>query len=125
VLIDGWQIEGSHDGYTHLPGSPRHRRRWRLEPDCLQIDDWLDPPTALPAQAWLHLAPGLVLEPLDSASWRVTDGGVERVRVHVLAGHARSLTTQHALAFGNLVDASTLALQLEGGRAALRLAWTL
>lgn len=123
VLIDGWQVEGSHDGYTHLPGAPRHHRRWRLETDGLQVEDWLDPVTSEASQAWLHLAPGLALEPLDASSWRVTEDGAERVRLLVLAGRARTMTTQHALTFGRIVDAPTLALELDGGHAALRIAW--
>lgn len=123
VLIDGWQVEGSHDGYTHLPRSPRHHRRWRLEANALLVEDWLDPAPTVPAQAWLHLAPGIRLEPLDASSWRVSIGEAERARLEVLAGHARVTSTRHALAFGQLVDAPTLALQLEGGRAALRIAW--
>lgn len=123
VQVEGWQVEGSHDGYAHLPGAPRHHRRWRLEADGLLVEDRLDPAPVEAAVAWLHLAPGLVLEPLDDGSWRICEGGSERARLQVLAGRARALTTRHALAFGRLVDAATLALQLEGGRAALRIAW--
>jgi uncharacterized heparinase superfamily protein len=32
-------IEASHDGYRRLPGRNRHRRRWTLGPQSLQIED--------------------------------------------------------------------------------------
>jgi uncharacterized heparinase superfamily protein len=43
AVVDGVvEVTGSHDGYRHLPGSPRHRRRWRLGPDGLELTDHID-----------------------------------------------------------------------------------
>jgi uncharacterized heparinase superfamily protein len=35
----GMRFEAVHDGYRHLPGSPRHRRRWTLTPGGLLVED--------------------------------------------------------------------------------------
>lgn len=42
-VVDGVvEVAGSHDGYRHLPGSPIHRRRWRLAPDGLELVDRIE-----------------------------------------------------------------------------------
>ena len=35
----GVTVVASHDGYERLAGRPRHRRRWRVEPDGIDIAD--------------------------------------------------------------------------------------
>ena len=35
----GIRCEAVHDGFRHLPGRPRHRRRWTLTPDGLLAED--------------------------------------------------------------------------------------
>jgi uncharacterized heparinase superfamily protein len=39
---DGFMMEGEHDGFAHLRGSPRHRRRFLLSGSTLRIDDRID-----------------------------------------------------------------------------------
>ena len=37
----GFVLVGSHDGFAHLPGAPRHVRRFEAEPERLVIEDCL------------------------------------------------------------------------------------
>jgi uncharacterized heparinase superfamily protein len=122
LRADGWQIAGSHDGYAHLRGAPIHHRRWTFDADALLVEDRIDPPAHESAVAHFHLAPGLSLEPAG-ATWRVGAEGAPIARIEVLTGSAESSTTLHAVRFGALVDAATLAVRLDAGRCAVRIRW--
>ncbi|MEQ1698340.1 MAG: alginate lyase family protein, partial [Hyphomicrobiaceae bacterium] len=39
---DGFTLEGTHDGFAHLPGSPRHIRRFDASPSALEIFDTIE-----------------------------------------------------------------------------------
>jgi len=39
TVEDGFTLEGEHDGFARLPGSPRHRRRFQLNRTTLRIED--------------------------------------------------------------------------------------
>jgi uncharacterized heparinase superfamily protein len=119
--VDGWSVEASHDGYSHLPGAPWHHRRWRLGHGSLLVEDRIEPAGREAAMARFHFAPGLTLEPLAGPLWRVSENGRERLRV-VVDG-ARQEATQHAEGFGKLVPAATLCVPLHAGRAQVRFDW--
>lgn len=124
VAVKGFEVEASHDGYSHLQPATRHHRRWRFDADGLEIDDRLDAVPSSPACARLHLAPGLGLVPPAGPSqpWRVCEGA--RPLALVDAGsEAHSESWDHALGFGKRVPATTLCVPLVGGRASVRLRW--
>lgn len=122
VRIEGWRVDGSHDGYAHLRGSPIHHRRWTFEADALVVEDRIEPPARETAVARFHLAPGLALEP-GGAMWRVRAADADLAQIEVLAGAAEAGTTLHALRFGVLVPAATLSVRLDAGRCAVRIHW--
>jgi hypothetical protein len=115
-------VEGSHDGYMHLTGAPRHRRRWRFDADGLLVEDWVEG-ACEPAVARFHLSPGLMLERDSEEGWCIHDGGFTVARIRVVDGTAEHLTTMHAQRFGVLVEASTLAVRLSAGRGAVKFSW--
>lgn len=39
---DGFVLEGTHDGYGHLPGAPRHVRRFEVKPDAVTLHDRIE-----------------------------------------------------------------------------------
>ncbi len=123
LKVQSWVVEGSHDGYARLPGSPRHERRWQLDATALVVEDRLKPPAREGAVARFHLAPGLTLEREDERTWRVNDGGSMAVCVSVIVGHALLESTQHAQRFGTLTEAVTLAVQLVDGQSTVRWSW--
>ncbi|WP_416832708.1 MAG: heparinase II/III family protein [Erythrobacter sp.] len=62
---------GAHDGYTHLPGSPVHRREWRLSEGQLFVEDAVEGSGLHQLEAYFHLGPGI------SAVANTADGVVE------------------------------------------------
>jgi len=51
-------IEAAHDGYRRLPGRNRHRRRWTLGPQSLQIEDEVSG-RRRSAEAFYHVHPAV------------------------------------------------------------------
>lgn len=126
VAIEGETLSASHDGYTHLPGRPRHFRRWRFAADQLRVEDWLKPNATEPAIARFHLAPGLRLErTADASVWRVADGDALLATAEIEVGAGTSEAWQHATGFGELVPAETLAVRLRDGRSAVCWRWAI
>lgn len=123
LSVQGWVVECSHDGYTHLPSSPRHHRRWQLDANCLVVEDRLEPPARESAVARFHLAPDLTIKSEDARTWRVHHGHEIAARISVIVGRATLDSTLHAQRFGVLVEAKTLVVQLEAGRSTVRLSW--
>ncbi|MEC7742660.1 MAG: alginate lyase family protein [Pseudomonadota bacterium] len=50
---------GAHDGYTHLPGRPVHRRKWSLSKGQLLIDDAAEGSGTHQLEAYFHLGRGI------------------------------------------------------------------
>ena len=123
VRVDDWLVEGSHDGYPHLQGSPRHLRRWQLLDDGLRVDDELRPATSMVAVARYHFAPGLALVAETERVWRLEAEDRAVARIEVLRGSGRAEAWQHAQRFGVLVSATTLAVDLDQGFASVQLHW--
>jgi uncharacterized heparinase superfamily protein len=56
------KLEGSHDGYAHLPGQPRHRRTFEASPTQLVIRDRLEGTTDRLVHARFLLHPDVTVE---------------------------------------------------------------
>lgn len=89
-------IEGSHDGYTRLPGQPTHRRRWKLGRDRLEITDTVVGKFTK-AQARFHFHPDVVV---------ACPGSATKVRLH-LGSTGRTATFSTTGADGLRTEAST------------------
>lgn len=55
----GLVAHGAHDGYTHLPGSPVHRRKWRLSKGQLFVEDTVEGSGVHRLEAYFHLGRGI------------------------------------------------------------------
>lgn len=120
--LQGFELTASHDGYRFMPGAPVHERRWHLEDRSLLVEDCVDP--ACGGIARHHLAPGLTLKADGVTAWAVVQDEQQVARVEILAGGAaRAESWRHALAFGEMTDATTLAIELHDGRTSLRWHW--
>lgn len=127
LYIDDWSIEGSHDGYTHLRGRPRHHRRWHFDAQALAVSDRIEPVPHEAALARFHLAPGLNLvaeATADGSRWQVHDNGALLAEIEVEGGGAFVEHWDHAERFGRLVPATTLAVPLRAGRSTVHWRWT-
>jgi len=121
---EDWYVEAAHDGYAHLRGRPIHRRRWTFGADRLVVEDHVVPRTREWARSRFHLAPGLQLAGTGE-NWSVLDAtGRPLARARVQAGHTRQEHWEHAVGFGHLVPACTLAVDADGdGRVCVQWTW--
>jgi hypothetical protein len=73
--------------------------------------------------ARFHLAPGLALEQQDASTWRVKAGAELLATAQVEEGQVGVETWQHAVAFGELHEACTLAVALDPATGRSRVVW--
>ena len=59
---DGFVLEGTHDGYASLPGSPRHVRRFDVGPGRVAIDDRIEGMPQSPARIGFLLHPNVEVD---------------------------------------------------------------
>lgn len=59
---DGFVLEGTHDGFAHLEGAPRHIRRFEVGPEQITIHDRIEGRPAVPASIGFLLDPGVEVE---------------------------------------------------------------
>jgi uncharacterized heparinase superfamily protein len=125
-------VIGAHDGYRFLPGSPRHRRCWRLLPRGLQIDDELMTThgddvgaSSLPAVARFHLAPGLSLLGGDARQWQIVadDDGAILASLCVPVGQAAVGRSASSPSFGVVNEAVSVDVTLVAGRSSVTFSW--
>jgi uncharacterized heparinase superfamily protein len=116
---DGLRVECSHDGYRRLPGSPVHRRAWKLSRGSLEVLDEVGPPAGRGC-LHVHLAPGVRC----SASGDMTRDGRMIARL-ALDGASGSWgpSTWHP-EFGRVVSNESLSARIAGTACAMRLTWT-
>ena len=62
VAVDhnGLSARAEHDGYTRLPGSPRHQRGWRLSSGTLQVSDLISGSGTHDIEINFHFGSGLI-----------------------------------------------------------------
>lgn len=113
---DGIEVAGAHNGYARLPGSPIHRREWRLGARELEITDSIAPETSAVARFVIH--PDLTLE--HAGDGRFTAGPA---RFAVTAGTAQTVAAAHSPRFGDRRDTAALAVELTGGRSRVLITW--
>lgn len=124
VTIENFRVEGSHDGYRFLTGSPRHYRRWSMEEGELRVEDWLTDARHM-AVARFHLAPGVDARPQDDAKrrWVIEYQGNPLAQCEVGVGGAYVERSEYAPQFGERIPIRTLAVQLDAGRASVHWRW--
>ena len=62
---DGFVLEGSHDGYVHLPGRPRHHRRLEAQLGRIRVEDRVSGGQGQLASARILLHPEATTRPID------------------------------------------------------------
>ncbi|MFZ5704572.1 MAG: heparinase II/III family protein [Pseudomonadota bacterium] len=76
---EGFSLAGSHDGFAHLPGRPKHQRRFRLASNGLDILDRIEGGAARDGSIAFLLHPATRIEPLSGTRWRLNRGAQEAV----------------------------------------------
>ncbi len=79
ATANGFVLEGSHDGFAHLPGAPVHVRRLAVTPTAIEIDDRLEGRGGYAATIGLLLHPECAVT-MDSGA-AIVVRGESRVRI--------------------------------------------
>ncbi|MBK5959736.1 hypothetical protein CCR97_16220 [Rhodoplanes elegans] len=126
---DALVATGCHDGYARLPGSPLHRRTWRLDAQALTLDDEVRGSGRHEARIVFPLGPGLAAQVADARTVRVVDTTTgETIATFAFEHDGAALvedTTWHP-AFGQAVPSQRIVCRLPvDGTAAHRttIAW--
>jgi uncharacterized heparinase superfamily protein len=119
---DEWQVACAHDGYTHLPGRPMHRRQWTFRADGLSVADTVSP-GALPAVARYLLAPEVSAHQLGPSQWEICVGGERLATVDIERGDARLDNAQCASRFGIVSPTRCLTVSFHQGQAVTHWTW--
>jgi uncharacterized heparinase superfamily protein len=121
---DGFVLEGHHDGFRRLAGSPRHTRRLTVRPEAIAVDDRVDGGSGQQASARLLLAPGF--DAVRGDGGFVIEGGGLRIRLRTSAAVSvadapywpdfgvEHPARQIVFDYGNAPCAGTFTLELEG-----------
>jgi uncharacterized heparinase superfamily protein len=88
---DGFVLEGSHDGYRHLPGRPRHVRRFEVSANGVRIDDRIEGATQRVAYIGFLLHPEVQVTPMGRQV-RLVSGGAE-----VIMSSSHTITVEPAV----------------------------
>ena len=122
LLVDGWAVSCSHDGYRHLPGGPVHSRRWQFEDGGLLVQDMVTPSVANTVARY-HFAPGLTVRATAAGAWSVMAGDEPLAHVTVQTGQASLMPSRHAPQFGVVQGAQCLVVNLTDGQATTHWRW--
>ncbi len=126
-------VKASHTGYVHLPGKPVHRRQWEWNSsDYFVVHDEIVARRAYgewsarqPASvARYHLAPGLRVVQQSLVEWQVFLADQRLVTAQVQEGRAALEQWQHAVGFGELAHAWTIAVTLSPATRQARVLWS-
>ncbi len=107
-------VAAAHDGYRHLPGRPRHHRRWSLSPDGLRVDDTVTGGGRHRIVVRWHLAAGTRVRLVPGGA--VVTSRTGRLEVAMTGSAGLTVTTgsaQAAAGYGATVDAPVLACILD------------
>ena len=72
----GLTLEGTHDGFSHLPGAPRHLRRFEAAMNSLTITDRIEGKPTQPAAVSFLLHPGASVSPTAKGA-QITSGSAQ------------------------------------------------
>ncbi len=117
------QVACSHDGYTHLTGSPVHRREWVMEHGSLRVVDAVCG-GSYPALARYILHTGVQITPDGENTWRLTLPKGQSLCTKVLVGRAWLEPASYAPEFGILLSTECLAVELVNGQAVVEWLWS-
>jgi uncharacterized heparinase superfamily protein len=126
-------VKASHTGYAHLPGMPVHHRQWEWQSgDYLVVhdeiiagseyDSWAARQPASVAR--YHLAPGLRVVQRSPVEWQVFLADQPLVTAQVQEGRTVLEEWQHAVGFGELAHAWTIAVTLSPATRQARVLWS-
>jgi len=120
---DGIQVYCSHNGYRRLPGSPLHKRRWKLGQGCLAVRDEIEGPYT-EAQARFYFHPDISVEiPAGCSRGRLRMPGGQAVGLEIRAGSGVLEKTTYYPRFGVSEPNSCLCISLSEQTSEVEFHW--
>jgi uncharacterized heparinase superfamily protein len=113
-------LSGTHDGYAHLPGAPRHERSFRFDGNVLEIEDKLSGGKGQGARGRLLFHPGCRVEPVSERTAHVKAPGIS-LEIASSGAPLMQGTAHHSPDFGVWLETSCLDFDLGPLPAANRL----
>jgi uncharacterized heparinase superfamily protein len=115
-------VRCSHDGYSHLPNSPIHKRQWQMKGKKFIIDDEvIEGNYQSIARFIFH--PKIQVLPIDNFTWRLKFPDARAAIFSVLTGEGRLELAQYAPEFGKVLSTQCLSVLLVGGKSQCQLSW--
>jgi uncharacterized heparinase superfamily protein len=113
----------SHDGYMRLQGKPVHRRNWQLRQSHMDVADSVSG-GGLPAVARYILHPDVRVERVTPDSFHLQLANDRLILVKVIKGLGRLENAAFAPEFGTVLPTQCIAVDLQEGKAQIRLSWS-
>jgi uncharacterized heparinase superfamily protein len=114
-------VDGSHDGYMHLPGRPIVSRRWQFGSRSMSVADTVTG-GKLHAVARFQMGSGLQLQ-RDGDEWLILRAGSKLAKMSVSCGSATITKASYAPEFGLHQPIECLEVVLQDGRACTFIEW--
>jgi uncharacterized heparinase superfamily protein len=116
---DGFRLSGWHDGYTRLPGRPRHARRFTWHaPGVLLVRDEVTASRSVRVASRIHLHPDCEIEALDGRAARVHYPAGSFAVCFAGPGELSSEPSPYCPEFGSAVERRALVFRSAGERVA-------
>lgn len=113
----------SHDGYMRLQGKPVHWRGWQLSPGHIEVADSVSG-SGLPAVARYILHPDVEVERVAPDSFQLQLANGRLILVNVCKGLGRLERAAFAPEFGTVLPSQCITVDLQEGKAQVRLIWS-
>lgn len=116
-------VECSHDGYCRMSGGGIHHRKWTLEKNFFEIEDYL-PDITKPSQARFHFHPDITLKiSSDLSSGVLIFPNGKNVIFKIDVGKAHIESSSWHPKFGITIPNKCLVIDLINGMSKLTLSW--
>jgi uncharacterized heparinase superfamily protein len=117
-------VSCAHDGYTRLPGKPKHRRIWQFSESSLVIEDRVEG-SFKKAFSYFHLHPSVKVSRHSSGNWVLQLPQGQKVFVSFAAGEVLLVPSHYAPEFGQRFETQCFKVELNEKGARTRFDWGL
>lgn len=121
-LSNGIKISCSHDGYSHLTGSPIHSRTWITGQRSLKIEDVVSDKRKCAISRYILHPEISVVERGDNIFALVNESSVLAF-IRVIHGSSFIESSSYSPEFGDPVETSCLAIKLVDGKSSVEVTW--
>jgi uncharacterized heparinase superfamily protein len=117
-------VSCAHDGYTRLPGKPKHRRIWQFSESSLVIEDRVEG-SFKKAFSYFHLHPSVKVSRHSDGNWVLQLHQGQKVFVSFDIGEVLLVPSHYAPEFGQRFETQCFKVELNEKGARTRFDWGL